>query len=99
LVIFEDDSDLEVLERVIESMKNNYPEIKIRETYDFDTPAYEGLVIEQDITQNIGKESNDDLYILINDKGEQKFVSYTSIKPKEQNGIFLDGVKNKIYVN
>jgi hypothetical protein len=41
LVIFEDDSDLEVLEKVIESMKNNYPEIKIRESYDFDTPAYE----------------------------------------------------------
>ena len=99
LVIFEDDSDLEVLETVIESMKNNYPEINIRETYDFDTPAYEWLVIEQDITQNIGKESDDDLYVLINGKNEQKFVSYTDIKPKEQKWIFLDWVKNKIYVN
>jgi hypothetical protein len=42
------------------------------------------LVIEQDITQNIGKESDDDLYVLINGKNEQKFVSYTDIKPKEQ---------------
>ena len=99
LVIFEDDSDLEVLETVIESMKNNYPEINIRETYDFDTPAYEWLVVEQDITQNIGKESDDDLYVLINGKNEQKFVSYTDIKPKEQKWIFLDWVKNKIYVN
>ena len=99
LVIFEDDSDLEVLETIIESMKNNYPEIKIRETYDFDTPAYEWLVIEQDITQNIGKESDDDLYVLVNGKNEQKFVSYTDIKPKEQKWIFLDWVKNKIYVN
>jgi hypothetical protein len=90
---------LEVLETVIESMRNNYPEIKIRETYDFDTPAYEWLVIEQDITQNIGKESDDDLYVLINGKNEQKFVSYTDIKPKEQKWIFLDWVKNKIYVN
>ena len=99
LVIFEDDSDLEVLETVIESMKNNYPEIKIRESYDFETPAYEWLVIEQDITQNIGKESDEDLYVLINDKNEQKFVSYTNINPKEQKWIYLDGVKNKIYVN
>ena len=99
LVVFEDDSDLEVLETVIESMKNNYPEIKIRESYDFETPAYEWLVIEQDITQNIGKESDEDLYVLINDKNEQKFVSYTNINPKEQKWIYLDGVKNKIYVN
>lgn len=99
LVIFEDDSDLEVLEKVIESMKNNYPEIKIRESYDFDTPAYEGLVIEQDITQNIWKESDWNLYVLINDKNEQKFVSYTDINSKEQKWIFLDWVKNKIYVN
>jgi hypothetical protein len=39
LVIFEDDSDLSVLETVLEDMKNNYPDIRIRETYDFDTPA------------------------------------------------------------
>ena len=99
LVVFEDDSDLEVLETVIESMKNNYPEIKIRESYDFETPAYEWLVIEQDIAQNIGKESDEDLYVLINDKNEQKFVSYTNINPKEQKWIFLDWVKNKIYVD
>lgn len=99
LVIFEDDSDLEVLQNVLDNMKNNYPEIKIRETYDFDTPAYEWLVIEQDITHNIWKESDDDLYILLNDKNEQKFVSYTDIKPKEQKWIFLDWVKNKIYID
>ena len=99
LVIFEDDSDLEVLETIIETMKNNYPDIRIRETYDFDTPAYEGLVIEQDITQNIWKKSDSDLYVLLNKKNEQKFISYTDIKPKEQKWIFLDWVKNKIYVN
>ena len=99
LVIFEDDSDLEVLQNVLDNMRNNYPEIKIRETYDFDTPAYEWLVIEQDITHNIWKKSDDDLYILLNDKNEQKFVSYTDIKPKEQKWIFLDWVKNKIYID
>jgi heat shock protein HspQ len=65
-------------------MKNNYPDIRIRETYDFDMPAHEGLVIEQDITQNIRKESDSDLYVLLNEKNEQKFISYTDIKPKEQ---------------
>ncbi|MBR7037245.1 hypothetical protein IKI14_05355 [bacterium] len=53
MVIFEDDSDLDVLEAVLEDMKNNYPDIRIRETYDFDMPAKDGIVIEQDISNNI----------------------------------------------
>jgi hypothetical protein len=38
---------------VLEDMKNNYPDIRIRETYDFDIPANDGIVIEQDISSNI----------------------------------------------
>ena len=99
LVVFEDDSDLDVLEAVLEDMKNNYPDIRIRETYDFDMPAKDGIVIEQDINNNIWKEIWKDLYVLLNNDNEQKFVSYTDINPKEQKWIFLDGVKNKVYVN
>lgn len=99
LVVFEDDSDLDVLETILEDMKNVYPDIRIRETYDFDMPAKDGIVIEQDINHNIWKEIWKDLYILLNNESEQKFVSYTDINPKEQRWIFFDGVKNKIYVN
>ena len=99
LVIFEDDSDLSVLETVLEDMKNNYPDIRIRETYDFDTPAEDWIIIEQDIKNNIWKISDDDLYILINNEHEQKFISYTDIEPTEQKWILLDWVKNKIYIN
>ena len=99
LVVFEDDSDLDVLEAVLEDMKNNYPDIRIRETYDFDMPAKDGIVIEQDINNNIWKEIWKDLYVLLNNDNEQKFVSYTDINPKEQKWIFFDGVKNKVYVN
>jgi hypothetical protein len=56
LVVFEDDSDLDVLKKVLENMKNIYPGIKIRETYDFNMPAKNGIVVEQDIGHNIGKE-------------------------------------------
>ena len=99
LVVFEDDSDLDVLEAVLEDMKNNYPDIRIRETYDFDMPAKDGMVIEQDIGHNIWKEIWKDLYVMLDNDNEQKFVSYTDINPKEQKWIFFDGVKNKIYVN
>ena len=99
LVVFEDDSDLNVLEAVLEDMKNNYPDIRIRETYDFDMPAKDGIVIEQDLSHNIWKESWKDLYVMLDNDNEQKFVSYTDINPKEQKWIFFDGVKNKIYVN
>ena len=99
LVVFEDDSDLDVLETVLEDMKNNYPDIRIRETYDFDMPAKDGIVIEQDINNNIWKEIWKDLYVLLNNNNEQKFVSYTDINPKEQKWIFFDGVKNKVYVS
>ena len=99
LVIFEDDSDLDVLEAVLEDMKNNYPDIRIRETYDFDMPAKDGIVIEQDINNNIWKEIWKDLYVLLNNNNGQKFISYTDINTKEQKWIFFDGVKNKVYVN
>jgi hypothetical protein len=83
----------------LEDMKNNYPDIRIRETYDFDTPAEDWIIIEQDIKNNIWKISDDDLYILINNEHEQKFISYTDIEPTEQKWILLDWVKNKIYIN
>ena len=99
LVVFEDDSDLDVLETILEDMKNVYPDIRIRETYDFDMPAKDGIVIEQDINNNIWKEIWKNLYVMLNNDNEQKFVSYTDIEPKEQKWIFFDGVKNKVYVN
>ncbi len=99
LVVFEDDSDLDVLQTILDNMKNNYPDIRIRETYDFDMPAKDGIVIEQDIGHNIWKETWKELYVMLDNDNEQKFVSYTDINPKEQRWIFFDGVKNKIYVN
>jgi hypothetical protein len=62
-------------------------------------PAKDGIVIEQDIGHNIWKEIWKDLYVMLDNDNEQKFVSYTDIDPKEQKWIFFDGVKNKIYVN
>lgn len=99
LVLFEDDSDLDILEKIVEDMKYIYPDIRIRETYDFENPAKDGIVVEQDITNNIWKEIWKDLYILLDNDNGQKFVSYTDINPKERKWIFFDGVKNKIYVN
>ncbi len=99
LVVFEDDSDLDVLKKVLENMKNIYPGIKIRETYDFNMPAKDGIVVEQDIGHNIGKEIWKDLYVMLDNNNQQKFVSYIDINPNEQRWIFFDGVKNKIYVN
>ena len=99
LVVFEDDSDLDVLETVIEDMKTNYPDIRIRETYDFDMPAKDWIVVEQDIGHNVWKEIWKDLYVMLDNDDELRFVSYTDINPKEQKWIFFDGVKNKIYVN
>lgn len=99
LVVFEDDSDLDVLEAVLEDMKNNYPDIRIRETYDFDMPAKDGIVIEQDLSHWIWQELWWDLYVLIDNQWNQKFVQYTDVNPKGEKWIFFDGVKNKIYVN
>ena len=99
LVLFEDDSDLDILEKIVEDMKYIYPDIRIRETYDFENPAKDGIVVEQDITNNIWKEIWKDLYILFDNDNGQKFVSYTDINPKDRKWIFFDGVKNKIYVN
>ena len=99
LVVFEDDSDLDVLKTVLASMKNIYPDIKIRETYDFDMPAKDGIVIEQDINNNIGKESWKDLYVLLDNQWNQKFVAYTDFNPKDEKWIFFDAVKNKVYMD
>jgi len=52
-VLFEDDSDLDILEEILEDMKNVYPDIRIREIYDFKNPAKEGIIVEQDISQDI----------------------------------------------
>ena len=99
LVIFEDDSDLDVLETILEDMKNVYPDIRIREIYDFDMPAKDWVVIEQDIRHGIWKDVWKDLYLLFDNQWNQQFVLYTDIKPREQKWIFLDGVMNKVYVN
>jgi len=99
LVIFEDDSDLRVLENVIHNMKNIYPDIIIREIYDFDDPAKDGLKIEQNIYENLQWGDNRDLYVLIDNYKNQKFVSYSDIDPQKEPGIFCDMVSNKLYVN
>ncbi|MBO7505488.1 hypothetical protein J6T66_05180 [bacterium] len=52
-MVFEDDSDLDVLKTVLGGMKSTYPDIRIRETYDFDMPAKDGVVVEQDISKDI----------------------------------------------
>lgn len=99
LVVFEDDSDLDVLEAVLEDMKNNYPDIRIRETYDFDMPAKDGIIIEQDLSHWIWQELSWDMYVLLDNQWNQKFVQYTDINPKNEKWIFFDAVKNKVYVN
>lgn len=99
LVVFEDDSDLDILETVVDSMKNIYPDIKIRETYDFNMPAKDGIVVEQDLNHWIWQELSWDLYVLVDNQWNQKFVQYTDINPKNEGWIFFDAVKNKIYVN
>ncbi len=100
LVIFEDDSDLGVLETVLDGMKNIYPNIRIRETCDFDMPAKDGIVVEQDISIGIWEKIYiGDLFVLSDNEGNQKFVSYTDIDPTKETWIFLDAIKNKIYMN
>lgn len=99
LVIFEDDSDLDVLKTVIEGMKNVYPDIRIREIYDFDMPAKDGIVVEQDISLGVWNKNKWDLYVLIDSDWNQKFVSYTDIDPTKEKWIFFDGVKSKVYMN
>jgi hypothetical protein len=35
----------------------------------------------------------------LNNTGEQKFVAYTDIDPKTTQGLFLDAVRGKVYIN
>ena len=99
LVLFEDDSDLDTLIAVMDNMKNLYPDIRIRETYDFESPAKDGIVIEQDISSGIWNKNINDLFVLLDGEGTQKFVSYADINPVKEKWIFLDAVKNKVYIN
>ena len=99
LVVFEDDSDLDVLKTVLDGMKSTYPDIRIRETYDFDMPAKDGIVIEQDLSNDIWQKDIGDLFVLLDGEWNQKFVSYTDINPTQEKWIFLDAVKNKVYMN
>ena len=99
LVLFEDDSDLDTLIAVMDNMKNLYPDIRIREIYDFESPAKDGIVIEQDISLGIWNRKISDLFVLVDSEGVQKFVSYTDIDPSKEKWIFLDAVKNKVYMN
>ena len=99
LALFEDDSDLDTLVAVMDNMKNLYPDIRIRETYDFESPAKDGIVIEQDISSGIWNKKISDLFVLLDCEWNQKFVSYTDIDPGKEKWIFMDAVKNKIYMD
>ena len=99
LVIYEADSDFTILKNVILRMKNNYPDIMVREMYDFDSPAEDGIKIEQNIYEDIQWDNGGDLYVMIDNFGNQKFVSYGDIDPLKEEWIFCDAVCNKIYVN
>ena len=99
LVLFEDDSDLDTLIAVMDNMKSLYPDIRVRETYDFESPAKDGIVIEQDISLGIWNKKISDLFVLLDNAWNQKFVSYADIDPTKEKWIFLDAVKNKVYMN
>jgi hypothetical protein len=62
-------------------------------------PAKDGIVIEQDISNDIWQKDMGDLFVLLDSEWDQKFVSYTDINPIQEKWIFLDAVKNKVYMN
>ncbi len=99
IVIFEDDSDLQVLERIIANMKKMYPEIRIAHTYDFDNPPAWGIQIEQNMYQHSLSEHTQDTYVLIDNKGNQTFCQYVDVVPTQTKWLFLDAVKSKVYLD
>lgn len=99
IVVFEDDSDLQVLEEVVKNMKTIYPEIHIAHKYDFDNPPFQGIKIEQNIFEKEISTYNKDTYVIIDNLWHQSFCNYGDMKPTETMGLFLDAVKNKIYLN
>lgn len=99
IVVFEDESDLQVLEDVVEKMKPKYPHIRIASKYNFDTPPYQGIVIEQNMLQLQTSENTENVYMMIDNHWEQKFCVYADIEPEKTTGLFLDAIKNKVYLN
>lgn len=99
IAIFEDDSDLQVLEDAIEKMKPKYPHIRIASKYNFDTPPSQWIVIEQNMLQLQTSENAENVYMMIDNHGEQKFCAYADIEPEKTTGLFLDAIKNKVYLN
>lgn len=99
LFVFEDDSDLQVLENIIQDLKATYPHIRISHLYDFDLPPSQGIMIEQDISVNDIHTTNTDNYILLDNTGNQHFCKYADIDPTQQKGLFLDAHKSKVYLN
>ena len=98
-MIFEQESDLSALNDIVKAMKQLRPTCTIVEQYDWDTPAYEGLRVEQNLYQQKKSEQTGDTYLLLGNKGEQRFVSYTDIEPTATEGLFLDAVRGKVYIN
>lgn len=99
LVIFEDDSDMHMLKNVVENMKKTYPEIRISHIYDFDNPASNGIKVEQNIYEEVLSKHTEGSYIIVDNKKNQSFCHYADIVATETKGLFLDAIKNKIYLN
>ncbi len=99
VIIFEDDSDYDILEIVIENMRSKYPHIRIASKYNFDTPPSQWVKIEQNLFNYISSENAEDVYMMIDNFWEQKFCNYVDINPEETTWLFLDAVKWKVYFN
>lgn len=99
IIMFEDESDFQVLEDVLTKMNHKYPHIRIASKYNFDTPPYQGIVIEQNMLQLQTSENAENVYMMIDSHGEQKICAYADIEPEKTRGLFLDAIKNKVYLN
>lgn len=80
-------------------MQETRPSCHIADHYDWDTPPFEGIQIEQNLYQLKKSDQAGDSYLLLNNAGEQKFIAYTDIDPSETKGLFLDAIRGKVYIN
>ncbi len=99
IIIFEDDSDYDILRIIIESMRTKYPHIRIASKYNFDTPPSQGIKIEQNLFASISSENSENVYVMIDNFWEQTICNYADIEPEKTSWLFLDAVKGKIYFN
>lgn len=97
LVVFDWESDLDVLDDVVLSMKPLYPHMQIRDVYDFENPPKDWISVEQNLFSSNVTKWNQDMYVLHNANWEQKFMQYTDINSEETRWLFLDAIKNKVY--